>query len=115
MIYSIKKTASIKNAIEKLSKFGAKSIVVLENGKLIGTLSDGDIRRSLLNNKKISDSINEIYNKDPFFFYEETISTEKVKKVFLEKKFDLIPVVNKNKKIIDVLYWNNVFKEKKKK
>ena len=115
MIYSIKKTISIKNAIEKLSKFGVKSIVVLENSKLIGTLSDGDVRRSLLNNKKISDSINEIYNKDPIFFYEEDVSTEKVKKVFLEKKFDLIPVVTKNKKIKDVLYWNNVFKEKKKK
>ena len=40
---------SIKQAIKILNKYGSKTIVVIGNNrKLLGTLSDGDIRKSII-------------------------------------------------------------------
>ena len=45
----IKSNKSIKKALDQISKTGHKSLVVVaKNNKLLGTISDGDIRRSIL-------------------------------------------------------------------
>ena len=47
----IKSNKTIKKALDQISKTGHKSLVVVDkNNKLLGTLSDGDLRRSILKN-----------------------------------------------------------------
>ena len=46
-------------------------IVVDKNKKLIGTLSDGNIRRALLKNYNLDDKINNIYNNNPKFVFKK--------------------------------------------
>jgi predicted transcriptional regulator len=69
----------------------------IKNKKLIGTLSDGDIRRSIIKGYNLESSINNIYNKKPIFVYENEIDKKKIKKIFLKKKIHLIPVIIKKK------------------
>ena len=102
---------SIRKAIKILNIYGSKTIVVVgKNKKLVGTLSDGDIRKSIIKGFKLDDSIQNIYNKDPIFVYENEIDKKKLRKIFLEKKIYLIPVVNKIKKLIKVFHLEDVFK-----
>ena len=55
-----------------------KCIAVVDNKKkLLGTLSDGDIRRAILNKAKLTKDISGIYNKDPFFLIENSYSGSK--------------------------------------
>ena len=49
---------SIRKAIKILNIYGSKTIVVVgKNKKLVGTLSDGDIRKSIIKGFKLDDSI----------------------------------------------------------
>ncbi len=100
---------SIRRAIKILNKYGSKTIVVVgKNKKLAGTLSDGDIRKSIIKGYRLDNSIKNIYNKNPIFVYENQIEKKKLRKIFLEKKIYLIPVVNTKKKLIKVFHLEDV-------
>ena len=101
---------TIKKALKKISQSGQKCLVVTdENNSLLGTLSDGDIRKSILNGAIISDRITKYYQSNPTAFFENEYELEQVKKMFLNKKFDLIPVINTSGVLVDILIWDNVF------
>ena len=58
-------TSSIKDCIKLLNKLELKILFILdENTKLVGTLTDGDIRRAILNGNELSDSILKAMNKN---------------------------------------------------
>ena len=60
----------IKKALELLQKSKIKTLAVInKDKKLLGTITDGDIRRGLLKNINISDNIQKVYNKNPNFIY----------------------------------------------
>jgi len=101
---------SIKEALKRLNKSGKGSLIVVdENDNFLGTLSDGDVRKSILNGEKIKSSIKDIFNNNSTFLKEGSYSSQKVKDIFLRNKFDLIPVIDKNKKVVDVLTWVRTF------
>ena len=65
---NILSSESIRIALHKISKSGTKCITVVDKkNKLLGTLSDGDIRRAILKKAKLNKSISSIYNKNPFY------------------------------------------------
>lgn len=104
------KHSNIKEAIKVLNKYGSKTIVVINKSKkLSGTLSDGDIRKSILKGYNLKNKINEIYNKNPIFFTKDQIDIKKIKKIFIRKKIDLIPIVNSKKEIVKILHYKDLF------
>ena len=101
--------SNIRQAIKILNKYGTQTILVINHdNKLVGTLSDGDIRKSIIKGFDLKSSINSIYNKKPTFIYENEINKKKIRKIFLKKKINLIPVINKKKKIIKIFYLKDV-------
>ena len=69
---TVNKSSNIKNAIIKLNNSGLKLVCVVDNNnKLLGTISDGDIRRGLLKNAKLNETVLKIINKKPIFIYQE--------------------------------------------
>ena len=66
----LKKNSTIKDTIVNLSKSAMQiSIVVDNNNSLIGVLTDGDIRRALLNNVEINNAIKNIYNNKSKIYF----------------------------------------------
>ena len=58
--------STIQEAVANLDASGLKIVLVVEeNDTLIGTLSDGDIRRALLNGKTLQDPIDTAVNRSP--------------------------------------------------
>ena len=101
----ISANSNIRQAIKILNKYGTQTILVINhNNKLVGTLSDGDIRKSIIKGFDLKSSINSIYNKKPIFIYENEINKKKIRKIFLKKKITLIPVIDKKKKIIKIFF-----------
>ena len=79
----------------------------------LGTLTDGDIRRGILNGSNFQDKINNFYNKKALI-----TSFEKRSLNLFKKKLDvnLVPVLNKKSKVIDILFnKKNIETEKLKK
>ena len=59
-------TSTIREALRIIDKGAMQiAIVVDENDRLLGTLTDGDIRRGLLNNLNLDDQVESIVFKTP--------------------------------------------------
>ena len=109
----IKKDNTIIEALKKIGKSAEKNLIVTDDqNKLLGILSDGDLRRAILKKKKLTDKIDKVYNKKSFYFYENELNIENVKKKFIEKKIFFVPVVDNKKIIKDILTWDKVFSKK---
>ena len=64
----IKSTDTLKNAMKKLEKSKYKCLIIVDkNEKLIGTITDGDIRRALLKGAKFDGKVKKYCFKTPFY------------------------------------------------
>lgn len=110
----IKPNANIKNALEQLSKTGEKCLVVVDKqNKLLGTLSDGDVRKAILRGKFDKDKINKFYQKNPTFLRKTNYSLNQVKNILIKKRIDIIPIIDESRKVVDVLTFAKIFKNNK--
>ncbi|MDB4921087.1 nucleotidyltransferase family protein [Mucilaginibacter sp.] len=91
--------------LDRLSSNISRTIFIIDNdNKIVGSLTDGDIRRGLLNGLEISQPIKYFMNKG-FKFIHENESNLEIIKTLRKKGFDLVPVLNAEgsiKQIIDL-------------
>lgn len=94
----------IKQALVKLDELASNAIlfVVDKDDKLIGSLTDGDVRRGLIKGFSIEDEVNKIIQKKPRYIRK---GEEDVQKIidFRESNFKILPVLDKENKIINVI------------
>ena len=105
--YLIEENQSLKTALDYINKNPDKCLVVkTKHSKLLGTITDGDIRRAIIKGLDFKNKINKIYNKKPYFiklknkFQKFSVSKK------LIKNYSVIPIVNKNKQIIKLYSLN---------
>ena len=110
----ITNNATIKQALKIISDGAIQiAIVVDKKGKLLGTLTDGDIRRGFLKGLNINSSIKSIIFKKPIIA-KKNDTKEKLLKIALSKKIYQIPVVDNNFKVIGIRVLNELIKTKNK-
>lgn len=103
---SLCKNNTINDAIKKLNKSQSQIILIKNNlDQLIGTVTDGDIRRSLLKNKNFESKLLEIMNKKPFVV-KEKISSSYARYLMEKNEILQIPFVDSNKKVKKIYYWS---------
>ena len=111
--YTILEDDNIKNALLKLKVNGEKTLVVIsKTNKLKGTLSDGDVRTAFLNNLNLNSKIKKILKKECIYFYDQEYTLSTLKKIFLESKIGLIPIIDGKKNIVKIVSWDNIFVNK---
>ena len=94
---------SIKDALKIIDKGAIRIALVLDEGdKFLGTLSDGDIRRALLANSSLDDSIENVYFKNSITALKHE-SKENIIKKAIKNKIYQIPIVDENNYVCDVL------------
>lgn len=103
---------SLEDALKKISKNGSKAVVVTKKNFFLGVLTDGDIRRAILKKNSINSKIDKFYNKNSKFLEKGKFSKTLVQDLFLNNKYDIIPVVE-NGRIVDILTWDRFFKNNK--
>ena len=105
--------ATIKDVLKNLNKSGSRISLIVNNKKQFqGTISDGDIRRALINGVEQNSSIQKIINKNSFTVSPK-IKHEFVLDLMVKNKIQQIPVVNKSKKIVGLYLWDEVLSHKK--
>lgn len=115
--YIIYKEKKIKDALKLIDKNGEKTcLVVDQNKKLFGSLTDGDIRRKVLRKgKSINEKINKFCNRKTIFIEEGKLNKKRIKQIFLNKKIEILPLINKNEKITKIILKSDIFKRSKRK
>ena len=89
----------IRSALEKINRSGLKNIIVVDSrNKFKGIISDGDVRRAILKKIRLNDEVKKIFNKKPIYVYENEYEIEKIKKIFIKKQIDIIPIISRKKK-----------------
>lgn len=96
---------SLRDAIRKLNDTAEKIIFVTDkNGSLVGTLTDGDIRRYVeKNGPELDVKVSNVMNRNPKFVYERKLKTLAYSD-FLEYKVNFLPIVDDSKRIKSVIY-----------
>jgi len=77
------------------------ALVVDTDNKLLGTLSDGDIRRGLLRKKLLNETIEDVYFKNPTTANKGT-SKEDLLHLCLVNGISQVPIVDEDRKVIDL-------------
>ena len=73
--------------------------MIEENQKLIGVVTDGDIRRGLLKDLSLNDKVLKIIKKKPITI-SENFDIKKVIQLLDLKEIDSVPIINDKKKIV---------------
>lgn len=113
---------SIKDAMVKIDSLGVSStttrnykflILVDENKKLLGTITDGDIRRSILAGKNLGSKIINSANLEPHYgIINQEIKNKNILTSVLHDTY-FLPIINKNKEVVNILVANNSIHTKK--
>ncbi len=109
--FLIYKTASIQDALTSLVGSGSKCLIVVDSkNRMLGTLSDGDLRKAILKGKKLSYKISTIFNKKPKYLLEDSYTELKAQNLFLKFLVDIIPIITSQKNIVKIIKMDDVFK-----
>ncbi len=108
--YILPETATIKDALVALDKNSDDVLtlfIVDKVGKMLGTLTDGDVRRGLIQGKDLSDNVKVIMHT-PFRFIDEDRKDVKLIKEYKERGIKLLPYLSKEGRIEKVYALNKI-------
>ncbi len=74
-----------------------------ENGKMIGTLTDGDSRRALISGASVNDPISKIVNRDFLYLTDEINNDVRHLHDLKQKKMRLVPILDKERHIVEII------------
>lgn len=105
----LSKQTVIQEALPIITSGQIGLAVVVEGNKVLGVVSDGDIRRALQTSGKdsFSMSVNEIMTKTPIMVSEMASLTE-AENIFKATKRNILVVVNENNDFVGILNYNDL-------
>lgn len=97
------KSYSIKEVL-KIIDSGAIGMVIVvdEDKKIIGTITDGDIRRAILQDYSIDEPIEKIVHHNPICGTED-MDKEQLKDLLVKKAVKVLPIIDKFNVVIDYI------------
>lgn len=99
-LFVVSPTDSIRTAMEKIERNKHRVVVVVEDGKVLGTVSDGDIRRAFLHDVLPIAPVTQIMQLNPH----TTTETDPVKvhEQAVREKVTVLPIVTEDNELVDV-------------
>tara|TARA_E500000178_G_scaffold352867_1_gene417279 strand:- start:9266 stop:10708 length:1443 start_codon:yes stop_codon:yes gene_type:complete len=99
---------TLKECMAIIDKHAQGISFVLESGFLVGVLTDGDIRRALLNNSSLEDSVDSVMNRKFVSFHVGTES--KIIRESFNQRIRHIPLLDDKGSLVDVADPNGNFR-----
>ena len=101
-IYVINHNMTIGDALIQIERNRNRSLIVLKHKKVVGTISDGDIRRALINNALGLTLVSNIMNRN-FHYLSSKIKDSEKSKYFEKNNIFIAPIIDDDFNLIDVL------------
>ena len=102
----LNESSSITDAIRILDRSAIKFLLIINSQqKLLGTITDGDVRRGLLKGLKLQSSVTEIMNRKPIVAQGQDDLTKKAKliKKLNQALLPVVPIVNEHQELVDLI------------
>lgn len=101
--YVVQEGITILEALKKIDKNRDGFVIVVnEENKTVGTMTDGDIRRAFLKGKGIEDTIDGVYSVK-FQYLVHTQNITDAIEMFKNTAIRFLPIVDENRKLINIL------------
>lgn len=100
--------STVEQAIRNLDRSGLQIVmVVAESGALVGTLTDGDIRRGLLRDLSMASSTQSLIYRSPLVV-PPGLGRETVLQLMRANKLHQLPVVDENRRVVGLHLWDEL-------
>lgn len=103
--YCIPSTATIREALRQLNSLSTESSVLLvvdSSHQLVGTLTDGDIRRGLIAGHELDESVSKMMHCDFVYLQEGEDYVSRIHDLRINK-ISFVPIVNNEGKVVDAI------------
>ena len=101
-------SATLQQAITNLNETSLQVVLVTAPGDvLVGTVTDGDIRRGLLRGLDLSSSIESIIHREPLVAPLQ-IGRDMVLQLMQANSIHQVPVVDENRRVVGLHLWNEL-------
>lgn len=105
-IHTISQSITLLEALSRICELAPEPLVLFvldENKRMVGTLTDGDYRRALIGGASVNDTIDKIMHRNFNYMKVEEIDDVKEIKRQKELKMTLVPVLDREKHIVEVI------------
>ena len=107
--FLVPQSHTIRQAMEQLENTEEKIVFVVDaESRLIGSLTDGDIRRWILSDGDLKAQVFHVCNRKPYVA-EQDFKTAQVRADMLSRNLGCVPVVNPSREIVRLLFWKELF------
>jgi dTDP-glucose pyrophosphorylase len=101
--------AKLIDAVQAIELSSKRMVVVVDaNNHLLGTITDGDIRRHLLKGYHLENQVTQAMNPNPIWAFEGE-SNEYIKKLLLARNVDALPILDSYQKYLRLVHLDELF------
>ncbi|MBI5526047.1 MAG: CBS domain-containing protein [Deltaproteobacteria bacterium] len=98
--FTVERTDSIRTAMERITANRHRVVVVLDAGTVVGTVSDGDLRRAFLKDVLPIAPVDKIMNVNCFTTRER--DRARLREIIAREKLTVLPVVDEKNRLLDI-------------
>jgi CBS domain-containing protein len=102
ILVTAKPDEKVIDAVEKMAKYKVGSVIIIENGKVLGIITERDIINLVASKKDLNEKLELYMTKNPITIYFDE-NLEKAIQIMKEKNIRHLPVVNKEGKLIGMI------------
>jgi len=104
----LSETSTIRDAIGCLDLVAIKIVLVVDaSKKLLGTISDGDIRRGLLRGLDMGSPVTTVIHRNPLVAPPD-MSRETIMQLMVANKIQQIPLVDDHRQVVGLHLWDQI-------
>ncbi len=100
--YMVSEETSLRDTMQVIDNNSSGIAFVCKDGVLLATVTDGDVRRSLMKGMDIHSPVREIANYHPIYLYQKV--GHKAVALMKEKQITVLPIVDEKKHIVDIRF-----------
>ena len=102
--YIVDTNTSILEALNKINENGREIVFVCDHESMFyGTVTDGDVRRHLLNGGEVRDGVALIMNKKPYVIYYPRREDVDYLTIMRDRAITAIPIIDENGRLVDAV------------
>ena len=102
ILVTAKPDEKVIDAVEKMAKYKVGSVIIIENGKVLGIITERDIINLVASKKDLNEKLELYMTKNPITIYFDE-NLEKAIQIMKEKNIRHLPVVNKEGRLIGMI------------
>lgn len=104
---------SIIQTMKMMDEAFTKLLLVFNGEQFLGIITNGDLQRAIIAHTPFDTPIGKIVSREGKLYAHVGDNREKIKEWMLEKRAELMPVLDENDQLADVIFWADVLSDTK--